>query len=332
MAEETKVSEVANRGTLEPIPTPMKLQLRRLRYQVFPVLIFGVAAVTAAVLLKRYAVGPSVPGEVSAVTVRITAPMDGTLIALPREIAEQNPREMDRVRVGDVIAKFDDAHYISAARVHERELEKLRNKLAEKQQQLATMTGAAGGKPAAAAAPATQPAPAASKDQLKTEIAALEEQVRHQESLLRDLNQKIAACTVRSPVAGTITSIQARPGTTVRQGRDQILTITEEQGQFIVSYVRPNSPLQPKKDMLVDIRTSDRRQSRSRVQEVGNQVEPVPPQQLHVQNKPEWGIPVRIAMPSDIHLRPGELVSVIFRPELSGAGIAGAAAGSAATD
>jgi multidrug efflux pump subunit AcrA (membrane-fusion protein) len=332
MPEETTVNEGSNSVDLTPIPTPWHLQVRRLRYQVVPVVIFLVAAVMAGVLLKRYAIGPSVPGEVSAVTVRITAPMDGTLVALPREVSEENIKEMDRVRVGDVIAKFDDSHHINAARVHERELEKLRTRLGEKQKQLADMTGAAAKSPATQ--PSTAPTPGGSRDQLKAEIAALDEQIRHQESLLRDLNQKITACTVRAPVAGTITTVSARPGTTVRQGRDPIVTITEDQGQFIVSYVRQNSPVKPKKDMLVDIRTSDRRLTRSRVQEIGNQVEPVPPQQLHIPNKPEWGIPVRIAMPSDVHLRPGELVSVVFRPELSAnsASVTGAAAGSAATD
>ena len=52
---------------------------------------------------------------------------------------------------------------------------------------------------------------------------------------------------------GTITTIFSQPGTTVRQGRE-IMTITEDQGQYIVSYVRQNGGFKPKKDMLVDIR------------------------------------------------------------------------------
>jgi hypothetical protein len=67
------------------------------------------------------------------------------------------------------------------------------------------------------------------------------------------------------------------------------------------------------------------------VQEVGNQIEPVPPQQLANPRMPEFGLPVRIAMPSDVKLRPGEMVGVIFRPELNQAALAGAA-GASATD
>jgi multidrug resistance efflux pump len=267
---------------------------------------------------------------VEAVRVVVTSPADGTLMTLPREIADRNLEKFHKVRAGDVIAKMDDGPFIAAAGKHENELDKLRRKLSDKQKQMASMTGGAGGgsggKPAA-----TQKSPDGSLDQLKVEIASLEEEVRFQESILRDLNQKIAACTIRSPVSGTVTSIVAHPGTSVRQGRE-IMTITEDQGQYIVSYIRPNQGMRPKKDMLVDIRTAERRISRSRVQEVGNDVQPVPPQQLANPRMPEWGVPVRIAMPSDVRLKPGELVGLIYRPELMVDPVTSGAAGASATD
>ena len=313
------------------IPTPWKLQVRRLRYQVAPVVIFLVAATTAGLLWKRHVIGPTTVGEVEAVRVVITSPADGTLIPLPREILDHNIEKFHRVRAGDVIAKMDDGPFIAAASRHENELDKLRRRLSDKQRQLASLTGGVFARPPASTQKASeQKAPDGSVDQLKLDISSLEEEVRFQESILRDLNQKIAACTIRSPVSGTVATIFAYPGTSVRQGRE-IMTITEDQGQYIVSYIRPNQGMRPKKDMLVDIRTAERRLSRSRVQEVGNDVQPVPPQQLANPRMPEWGVPVRIAMPSDVRLKPGELVGLVYRPELSAAVTSGAA-GASATD
>ena len=331
--EETRLDPGPDVG--RRIPTPMKLQIRRLQYSVVPVLIFAGAALWAAFLWQRHMGPVSAVGEVAAVSVPITAPADGALLALPREVSDRNIEKFDRVRVGDVIAKMDDTPFINQLQSVTNELDKLRPKLEDKQKQHAAVTG--GGAAGGAKGTATQPtnANAALKEQLRQDIAALEDQIRFNESQARNLTQKIAACTIRSPVAGTVTSIAAHPGTSVRQGRE-IMTITEDQGQYIVSYVRQNGQVRPKKDMLVDIRIDrgpgeGRRISRSRVQEVGNQIEAVPPQQLANPRMPEWGVPVRIAMPSDVRLRPGEVVGLVFRPELSATVTAGAA-GASATD
>jgi multidrug resistance efflux pump len=334
IAEETKLN--ADEGSsgaadMRPIPTPLKLQVRRLQYTVAPLIVFLAAAVTAGFLWNRH-IGPTgTMGEVAAANVLITAPAHGQLVTLPREVSDRNLEKFDRVRAGDVVARMDDTPFINAARTHENDLDKLRRQLSAKQQQLAALIGGAG---AGAGAPTTQKSSPGNVEALRGDIAVLEDQVRFKEGMLQDLNQKISACTIRSPVNGTITTIFAQPGTTVRQGRE-IMTITEDQGQYIVSYVRQTGGVKPKKDMLVDIRVDggpggERRISRSRVQEVGNQIEPVPPQQLANPRMPEFGVPVRIAMPSDVKLRPGELVGVVFRPELN-ATIAGAA-GASATD
>src|SRR5687768_13997443 len=227
IAEETKLNQ-GDSGAVDtrPIPTPLKLQVRRLQYSVAPLIVFLAAALTAGFLWKRH-VGPTgMVGEVAAVTVPITAPATGTLVALPKEVSDRNIEKFDRVRAGDVIAKMDDAPFINQARVHENELDKVRRKLSEKQQQLAVLTGGSTG---TGKAPATQKAPAPPSDvsNLKVEIATLEDDVRLHEGMLTDLNQKIAACTIRSPVSGTVTSVVAQPGTTVRQGRE-ILSVTED--------------------------------------------------------------------------------------------------------
>jgi hypothetical protein len=117
-----------------------------------------------------------------------------------------------------------------------------------------------------------------------------------------------------APVTGTITAIQHQPGEFVSQSHE-ILTITEDTGAYIVSYIRPGSSIIPKKNMKVAVRGRDHRGwAECRVQEVGTRVVPIPEHQLANARTPEWGIPVRIEMPnpSSLFLRPGELVLLNF--------------------
>ena len=55
--------------------------------------------------------------------------------------------------------------------------------------------------------------------------------------------------------------------------------------------------------------------------EVGPRYEPVPRHQLRDSQIDEWGRPVRIALPKDFKVSPGELVDVKFlNPKRNGAG------------
>src|SRR5688500_12674622 len=123
------------------IPTPLKLQVRRLQYSVAPHIVFLAAALTAGFLWKRH-VGPTgMVGEVAAANVLVTAPAHGQLVTLPREVSDRNLERFDRVRAGDVVARMDDTPFINAARNYENELDKLRRQLSNKQQQLASLIG-----------------------------------------------------------------------------------------------------------------------------------------------------------------------------------------------
>ncbi len=94
------------------------------------------------------------------------------------------------------------------------------------------------------------------------------------------------------------------------------MTVTQDGGAYIVSYIRPGSSIIPRKDMKVSVRGQDHHTwATTRVQEVGTRAVPIPEQQLSNAKKPEWGIPVRIEMPeaTDLPLRPGEIVLLNFR-------------------
>jgi hypothetical protein len=77
----------------------------------------------------------------------------------------------------------------------------------------------------------------------------------------------------------------------------------------------PIEHIKPRKDMVVDVRPRNdpRRLVQGVVDTVGATVEPVPSRQLRDQRVPEWGLPVRLAIPADAQLRPGEMVNLGFK-------------------
>jgi hypothetical protein len=217
-------------SNLEPIPTPTRLQFKRLRYQLLPALIFVVSLSLTAYLWKSYAGTWHGTGEVSSTMVRIAATQDG-------RIAEGSayPRLYDHVEKGQLLAR-----------------------------------------------------------------------------LVADQPLELIA-----PVSGMVTAIKHQPGEFVNKGQE-VLTITQDGGSYIVSYIRPGSSIIPKKNMKVSVRGQDHHKwAECRVQEVGMRAVPIPANQLINAKRPEWGIPVRIDLPEadELVLRPGESVMLNFREE-----------------
>jgi multidrug resistance efflux pump len=145
-------------------------------------------------------------------------------------------------------------------------------------------------------------------------LVPIREAVLAQEQLLQDVTGRIQLLDVRAPFTGTITAIHAWAGQNVRAGTP-ILTIAATQGQYIVGYVRQEQRVVPVVDMTVDVRVRSmpRRSSPSKIDKVGPQVEPIPAHHLRDPRVPEWGLPVRIVIPGDMALRPGELVDVVIK-------------------
>ena len=100
-----------------------------------------------------------------------------------------------------------------------------------------------------------------------------------------------------------------------RKGGQGIAELSDRQIEDIVAYLRQHRRLEPTVGMAVDVavRSTDRKMVRTWVNHVGAQIEPVPLHQLRNPNVLEWGLPVRIAMPTGLTLRPGELVDLTFR-------------------
>jgi hypothetical protein len=65
-------------------------------------------------------------------------------------------------------------------------------------------------------------------------------------------------------------------------------------------------------NVSVQVRTIPRDAAWTLVERVGPQIASVPQHHLRDPKVPEWGLPVRIPVPSALKVKPGELVDVAF--------------------
>lgn len=118
---------------------------------------------------------------------------------------------------------------------------------------------------------------------------------------------------LRAPYSGTIVSITAEPGQSVRQG-DPIVTIAARHGRYVIGYLRQHEGRQTQPRDLVEVRAQSLAASAwtSEVEEIGPQYEAIPPRLLRDPRLPEWGLPIRIAITEPMTVRPGELLNLAF--------------------
>jgi multidrug resistance efflux pump len=280
---------------LRTIPTPWSVRWMRFRYQVLPVFTLIASVAVIALLWQRHAGSGNAMGEVAAERVPISSNVDGVLAALPGRVI--NPH--DRISEGDVIASMDPAPIQARRAARQVEVERLRAELATLESSPA--------QPAAAT-----DAPGASREDrlqsLRTALATREEELAQLDLVLDSLD-------ITAPVSGTVFKVYLRPGQLARAG-DLIMEISADGADYVVGYLREEQQyIQPKQGMKVEVRprTDPRRVVQGTVDTVGATVEAVPPRQLRDQKIPEWGLPVRLAIPANSNLRPGELVNLAFQ-------------------
>ena len=271
-----------------PIPTPLRVRWVRFRHQLLPVLTVVACTAVTAWLWTRHAGSGNAVGEVAADRVPITSSMDGVLAQLSGGVINAH----DRVSEGDPIARLDPAPIEARRAIRQSEVERLRG-------EVRALESATGGDAAAREAQLKS---------LRTALAAREEELAQIEVTLQGLE-------ITAPVSGTIYKVYFRPGQSVRAG-DVIMEISADASNYVVAYLREEQQyIKPRPRMLVDVRprTDPRRVVEGVVDTVGATVEPVPSRQLRDQNVPEWGLPVRLTIPPDANLRPGEMVNLAFR-------------------
>jgi multidrug resistance efflux pump len=156
------------------------------------------------------------------------------------------------------------------------------------------------------------PEPTADLEVLSGEAVAEAEAKR---KLIEATELRLSSLEIRAPIDGVISTLYYRPGATLRLG-EPIMTIAANEGQFILSYVRQGRNLEPQPQMVVDVRRRviPREAGKGYIERVGSQVELVPPNQCRDPRAMEWGLPVQIRIPTNLKLRPGELVDLRLEP------------------
>jgi multidrug resistance efflux pump len=127
------------------------------------------------------------------------------------------------------------------------------------------------------------------------------------------LQIQVKGLEVKSPVSGVIVAVNRLPGQAVQPG-DSIFTIADPTARRIITYIRPDQRIHPTVGMPVIVRRRGDKASPAKVAvtHVGPQVEQIPLQQQRDPRIPEWGLPVTLAIPNKLELKPGEPVDLMF--------------------
>jgi multidrug resistance efflux pump len=330
------------------VPLAWSVRWRRMRLQVAPIASFVIAAAACAWLWQERGAAVHGLGEVDALRIDVTSPTTGMLTALPHRAGGQWSL-YDQVVKGDVIAKFDDRQSELDKELLRQEVEELFQKIAQWQ-----IESTGGRDPSASEAIGrtseyersrlaalqqmvqgeAEPAPIEATE-APVETPALPEtmsestrvafaQLRHARGSLelrwKEIRLQSELREIRAPISGTLVAVYCWPGQTVHQGA-LVATIAADHGRHIVSYLPEQSSLQPTRGMRVTVRPRLAGAARltTEIEKVGRQIRRIPDHQLGSTAVPQWGLPVRIKLPSNAILQPGALVDVVFhRPEASG--------------
>lgn len=136
------------------------------------------------------------------------------------------------------------------------------------------------------------------------------------EQRLRAIEESQTVITLRAPMDGVVSEVFRRDGENVAAG-EPLVMITAAEAERIVGYLRQPFPLEPAVGMEVEVRAQgrDRRSGMAAITRVGVHFEPIVNPALHPAPTPEVGLPLEISLPPNLRLRPGELVSLVIKPQ-----------------
>lgn len=323
------------------VPLAWPVLWRRIRSQAMPCAAFVLALFGSGWLWQWHGNSVQGVGEVSGPRVDITSPNAGLVIALPHQTRGQWT-VFDHVRAGDIIARIDDQQLEASKSLLRRDIKQLTEQLNQFQVDEAN----AGNADAAAfiqrardyelsrlqsleqllaAAPKLRPnevhdlstappeIPESIPAGLRDSLVRLRESRRGIDLRWEELNLRDELLEIPAPISGTLVNLYCWPGQIVHSG-GLIATIAADHGQHIVGYLPEESVITPRAGMQVTMRARVPRAPRhtSEIEEVGTQIERVPSHQRAIATTPQWGLPVRIKLPSEAALRPGALVDIVF--------------------
>ncbi|MFV2066079.1 MAG: HlyD family secretion protein [Pirellulales bacterium] len=147
-----------------------------------------------------------------------------------------------------------------------------------------------------------------------TIVAPIQKSIETERAKIEELVTQLATLEVRAPMAGRVAIVHTWPGQSIQQG-DPILTIAADEADSIVGYIRADQPIRPVPGMPVQIfsRMAGHKMADAKISEVGPQFETVPVELRRDPTRAEWVLPVRIPLPPELEVRPGELLDLKFR-------------------
>jgi multidrug resistance efflux pump len=277
------------RPAADAIPTPWRQQWRRIRFQLLPVLVFGLTILGTAWLWQNHYAPVESVGVVHVKDAVATSPGNGVLVAGPEGFVNTH----DYVRKGQALAKLDDQELQASLKAAKSE----RTRLESDRQRILS----------AAQSPDTR----ATLQMLESALGAVEERIL-------EIQLRLDRLVIRSPLDGYVTKVTLSAGQTAAAGQI-IAEIASSHSNHIVAYVGTQQHLNPQLGMAVEIRSrnGNRQPSQSRIESVGPAIERVPRENLRDPSMVEWGVPVTISIPGDVSYSPGEIVDLRFLSELS---------------
>lgn len=152
-------------------------------------------------------------------------------------------------------------------------------------------------------------------DPSKTSSESLKAAIALQESKLRLTEAELSPIRLTAPIDGIVQMVHHRSGEAITAGQP-VVSISTLNPVRIVGYLRPPFISEPKVGMSVQVRTRGMRREvgMAEVKQVGTQLDLVPaalagPTRLAAN---DLGLPIDVSMPSNLKIRPGELVDIIF--------------------
>ncbi len=126
----------------------------------------------------------------------------------------------------------------------------------------------------------------------------------------------IESLDIVSPAKGQISKAFVRSAQSLQQGT-AVATVTPSTGTWVVVYSRDQGILRLAAGMpvTVSLLRDPRQKFSSTVASVGPKIESIPARQRSNPRVEEWGRPMRIAVPANVEISPGSLVSVAFDVE-----------------
>jgi multidrug resistance efflux pump len=335
------MANLSSENRLPRVPVARSVRLRHLRVFAIPVLSFLLAVVAWGYLWDRQSGQLVLVGQVDSFRINVNSPTSGLITRMPHPTRLQWSL-FDPIEAGDVIAEFDDTEYRNHLARFEFQIDQAKKNLVAWQSAASeVLLSAEGAKTSldevvqyeiglldnarfavegdlvdsAADGEEEDPIPTPDSSIDATLLAQLDRlRTSREELLLRvdELRLMRDNLQIRAPISGTLVDFFCAPGQRLALG-GPVATIAAAQGRNVIAYLPESAPQKPEVGMLVALRSRSPGATlvSSTIEEVASQLSPIPTRQSGNPAIVQWGIPVRITMPTEVEFRAGSLVDVL---------------------